>query len=77
MDIAAVVFVITPLFSAWWVKHNIYASEFRPAKLNAREQKVLDSKLETLKESAQKELVIFKNRVKDRKYASKSRFLSP
>ncbi len=34
--------------TAWWVKHNIYASQFQPVALNQAEQAGLDSKLKVL-----------------------------
>lgn len=34
--------------TAWWVKHNLYASPIKPVSLNANEQQVLDAKLQTL-----------------------------
>ncbi len=48
--VLAVMFV-TALATAWWVKHNIYASEFSPTKLSIKEQTVLDAKLERIEES--------------------------
>ncbi|MBW1980481.1 MAG: arginine N-succinyltransferase [Deltaproteobacteria bacterium] len=37
---------------AWWVKRNIYASEFQPTRLNEKEQQVLAQKLARLEQSA-------------------------
>ncbi|MDB6074320.1 MAG: hypothetical protein JWO89_1960 [Verrucomicrobiaceae bacterium] len=34
--------------TAWWVKHNIYASQFQPVALNQAEQEGLDNKLKVL-----------------------------
>lgn len=45
MGIVALAMLVTALLTAWWVKHYIYASKFTPTVLNAKEQKVLDSKL--------------------------------
>ena len=44
MGIVALAIIITALFSIWWVKHYIYASEFTPTVLTAKEQKVLYEK---------------------------------
>ncbi len=51
---AAAVILVSALITAWWVKHNIYASQFKPTQLNVKEQQVLDSKLARLEASAQK-----------------------
>jgi hypothetical protein len=48
--VMAAIFV-TALGTAWWVKHNIYASEFSPTKLSVGEQAALESKLERIEES--------------------------
>jgi len=37
--------------TAWWVKHNVYASAFTPVALTASEQSALDQKLAVLKQS--------------------------
>jgi hypothetical protein len=50
--IVLVVIFVTALGTAWWVKHNIYASEFSPTKLSTGEQTVLDAKLERIEESS-------------------------
>lgn len=55
LKIVAVVIIVTVLLTAWWVKHNIYASNFTPTELSSREQKALESKLARLEESAQKD----------------------
>lgn len=54
MGIVVLVMVVTALLTAWWVKHYIYASKFKPTVLTAKEQKVLDSKLAKLEESGNK-----------------------
>jgi len=41
--------------SVWWIKHNLYANPFNPTKLNEREQQVLNTKLERLEQSFQKQ----------------------
>ena len=55
LGIAFIAVIVTALISAWWVKQNIYASQFEPTRLSAKEQQVLDSKLARLEESAVKE----------------------
>jgi hypothetical protein len=55
LGIASVVALIIILVVAGWVKYNIYASKLTPTELNAKEQKVLKSKLSLLMESAQKD----------------------
>lgn len=37
--------------TAWWVKHNIYASQFQPVALSQTEQAGLDSKLKVLSQN--------------------------
>ncbi len=54
LGIIAVVIFITAILTAWWVKHNIYASPFTPTILNAQEQKVLEDKLAKLQHAAEK-----------------------
>ncbi|KPJ99763.1 MAG: hypothetical protein AMK71_09210 [Nitrospira bacterium SG8_35_4] len=49
---AALVVIIIMLLGTWWVKYNIYASEFSPTTLNQKEQKVLDAKISRLDISA-------------------------
>ncbi len=53
--IMLVMAVAVALLTAWWIKHNIYASMFRPTQLSVKEQKVLDLKLEQLERSGMKE----------------------
>jgi len=51
--VVAIVFavmLVTALATAWWVKHNIYASEFSPTKLSVKEQTALDAKLDRIGE---------------------------
>ena len=55
LGIVFIAIIVTALLSAWWVKRNIYAPQFKPTRLSAQEQQVLDSKLATLEESAGKE----------------------
>lgn len=43
---------ITAAATAWWVKHNIYASPLMPVHLSQSEQSVLDQKLNSLGASA-------------------------
>jgi len=50
--VLAMIVVITALLMAWWVKYNVYASEFKPTTLSANEEKILNSKLARLDESA-------------------------
>lgn len=38
--------------TAWWVKHNVYASPFSPVVLNASEQSALDQKVQILRQSS-------------------------
>lgn len=58
LKITAVVFIVTVLLTAWWIKHNIYASQFIPTELSPKEQRVLDAKLARLDESANIERLI-------------------
>ena len=48
----ALAVIVIMLLGTWWVKYNIYASEFDPTTLNQKEQKVLDAKISRLDESA-------------------------
>ncbi len=54
MGIVALAIIATALLTAWWVKHYIYASKFAPTVLTVKEQKVLDSKLAKLEQTANK-----------------------
>ena len=62
MGIVAMVIIITALLTAWWVKYYIYASQFTPTVLTVREQKALDSKLAKLEATANKALVVTKEK---------------
>jgi hypothetical protein len=53
--IAFIAIIVSGLLSAWWVKQNIYASQFEPTRLSVKERQVLDSKLAKLEVSAVKE----------------------
>ena len=53
--IAFIAIIVSALLSAWWVKQNIYASQFEPTRLSVKEQQVLDSKLDKLEVSAVRE----------------------
>jgi hypothetical protein len=53
--IIAVFFIVVAILSAWWIKHNLYASPFNLTKLNEQEQQVLDTKLDRLERSIQKD----------------------
>jgi hypothetical protein len=55
LGIALITVVIVGLIVAGWVKYNIYASEHTPTKLEPEEQKILDTKLNRLEESAREE----------------------
>jgi hypothetical protein len=59
LGVITVVIIVTGILTAWWVKHYIYASPFTPTKLNAQEQKILDTKLTELDEAAQRNTSIF------------------
>ena len=50
----SLVVIVIMLLGTWWVKYNLYASEFNPTTLNQKEQNVLDAKLSRLDESAHK-----------------------
>jgi hypothetical protein len=54
------------LLGTWWVKYNIYASEFSPTTLNQKEQKVLDAKISRLDTSAHEGYFTRKGPKKDR-----------
>ncbi|HMP89878.1 MAG TPA: hypothetical protein PJ991_06740 [Kiritimatiellia bacterium] len=43
--IIIVLLLASILFSMWWLKRNIYASEFKPVELDEKAQLVLDEKL--------------------------------
>ena len=48
MGLVALVIIVTALLTAWWVKHDKYASKFTQTVLTVKEQKALDSKLANL-----------------------------
>lgn len=58
LGLVALVIIIMALFSTWWVKHYLYASEFKPTVLTVKEQKVLNSKLAKLEVTANKNQAI-------------------
>jgi hypothetical protein len=66
MGIVVLVMIVTALLTAWWVKYYIYASKFKPTVLTAQEQKVLDSKLAKLEESANKDVAVTKKKRGDK-----------
>src|SRR4030042_4492339 len=66
MGIVALVMIATALLTAWWVKYYIYASKFKPTVLTAKEQKVLESKLAKLEESAKKDAAVTKKKRGDK-----------
>jgi hypothetical protein len=53
LGIMAAGFILVVMLSAWWIKSNLYASQFSPTKLNEREQQVLNAKLDRLQRSIQ------------------------
>lgn len=53
--IAAALFIVLVILSAWWVKHNVYASPFSPTKLSQEEQQTLTAKLDRLERGVQKD----------------------
>jgi hypothetical protein len=55
LGIAFIALMVIGLLSAWWIKHNIYASHFEPTRLSLKEKQVLDLKLAKLEESTVKE----------------------
>lgn len=62
MGIIALVIIVTALLTAWWVKHYIYASNFKPTVLTDKEQKALESKLARLEGSAKKDMAVKKKK---------------
>lgn len=48
---AAALLIVMALLSAWWIKHNLYASPFSVTKLSDLEQQALDAKLDRLEQS--------------------------
>ncbi|MDC0357462.1 arginine N-succinyltransferase [Oligoflexia bacterium] len=46
--IVLVVALCTALGTAWWVKHYLYASNFKPTKLTTQEEQTLEGKLSRL-----------------------------
>jgi len=66
MGIVALVMIATAILTAWWVKHYIYASKFKPTVLTAKEQRVLESKLARLEESAKKDTALARKKRGDK-----------
>lgn len=54
LGIFAIAVLIAALLAAWWVKYNIYASEFKPQTLSDREEKILHAKLAMLDVSSER-----------------------
>ncbi len=52
LGIFALAILVSGLLIAWWVKYNVYASEFKPTTLSAKEEKILNAKLARLNKSA-------------------------
>lgn len=52
--IILIVFIISVIGTAWWIKSNFYASHFKPVKLNEKENVILQSKIEALENAGQK-----------------------
>ena len=52
LGILAFAIVITGLLMAWWIKYNVYASDFKQTTLSLKEEKILNAKLARLDESA-------------------------
>lgn len=46
--VIVILLLIAILGSMWWLKRNVYASEFKPVKLNPTEQVELDAKIKRL-----------------------------
>jgi len=46
--VIVILLLLTILGSMWWLKRNVYASEFKPVKLNPAEQVTLDAKIKQL-----------------------------
>jgi hypothetical protein len=55
MGLVALAVIATALLTAWWVKTYVYASEFTPTVLTAKEQSALDSKLARLEATANRD----------------------
>jgi hypothetical protein len=55
LKMLGIMFLSSGVLMAWWVKHNIYASEFTPTELKPREQQVLEEKLAILDIAARRE----------------------
>lgn len=55
LGIIGLFFIVLLIASAWWIKHNLYASPFNPTKLNEKEQQALNTKLERLEQIVQKQ----------------------
>jgi len=51
--VVVILLLITILGSMWWLKRNVYASEFKPVKLNPAEQVTLDAKIKLLETPAE------------------------
>ena len=66
LGIALITLIIICLLVVGWVKFNIYASQFIPTKLNQKEQKVLDTKLEKIEESSEEDYFSKKRKKQDR-----------
>ena len=52
VGLIALAIIFTGLFTAWWVKQNVYASPFAPVRLSDKEQQVLNAKMATLDDAA-------------------------
>jgi hypothetical protein len=55
LKVVGIAVLAIAVLAAWWVKSNIYASEFTPTRLIPWEQRILDSKLSRMQGPVQRE----------------------
>jgi hypothetical protein len=55
LGIMAAICVVVAILAGWWVKSNVYASPFSPTKLNEKELRALNAKLDRLERYGQKD----------------------
>lgn len=62
LGLVAAAVLISALVTAWWVKSYLYASKFTPTQLSAKEQSVLEAKLNQLESSSKIPRSLTKNK---------------
>jgi hypothetical protein len=55
LGIIGIITLIVLVIAGVWIKHNLYASKYTPTELSTKEEKVLNSKIERIHDSAEQQ----------------------